>query len=260
MKLLPDRVRRPILSLYERRVLNDLDPAGFPHHVAIICDGNRRWAREAGFEDVSHGHRVGAQRIADMLGWCADLGIGTVTIYLLSIENLSRKSDELDALMEIVPDIVDEIARPTGNWQVRIVGTLDPLPEDVAERLRRASERTTDHGGMNVNVAVGYGGRQEIVDAVQALLRERAAAADLVGAIIGAGTAEAIDRNPYTGGGCRASCSGRAPTRRSGSPTLTGPSSGAWTSCARCATSPPAPGGSASSPDLPARSCATGPG
>ena len=200
MKLLPDRVRRPILSLYERRVLNDLDPAGFPHHVAIICDGNRRWAREAGFEDVSHGHRVGAQRIADMLGCCADLGIGTVTIYLLSIENLSRKSDELDALMEIVPDIVDEIARPTGNWQVRIVGTLDPLPEDVAERLRRASERTTDHGGMNVNVAVGYGGRQEIVDAVQALLRERAAAGDSVDEIIGAVTVEAIDRNLYTGG------------------------------------------------------------
>ena len=72
--------------------LHDLDPAGFPHHVAIICDGNRRWAREAGFEDVSHGHRVGAQRIAEMLGWCADLGIGTVTIYLLSIENLSRES------------------------------------------------------------------------------------------------------------------------------------------------------------------------
>ncbi|NED69154.1 isoprenyl transferase, partial [Streptomyces sp. SID10244] len=77
MKLLPDRLRRPMLSVYERRLVQLMDSSRLPRHVAIICDGNRRWARDAGFEDVSHGHRVGAQRIAEMLSWCAELGIST---------------------------------------------------------------------------------------------------------------------------------------------------------------------------------------
>lgn len=199
MKLLPDRLRRPMLSVYERRVVATLDPAQLPRHVAIICDGNRRWAREAGFEDISHGHRVGAQRVAEMLAWCAELGIETVTIYLLSTENLQRASDELDALMEIVPDIVDEISG-TGDWRVRIVGNLDPLPDVAAKRLRLASERTTGRSGMNVNVAVGYGGRQEIVDAVQSLLVERLVAGDSPEQMIDSVTVDAIDRNLYTQG------------------------------------------------------------
>lgn len=210
MKLLPDRLRGPMLTVYERRLVQLMDTTRLPRHVAIICDGNRRWAREAGFEDVSHGHRVGARRIADMLAWCAELGIETVTIYLLSTENLQRESEELDALMEIVPDIVDEISGPAEpdddpdapprTWQVRIVGTLDQLPDAVAERLRGASARTTGRDGMNVNVAVGYGGRQEIVDAVQALLAERAEAGATPTEMIDAVTVAAIDRNLYTKG------------------------------------------------------------
>lgn len=189
-----------MLSVYERRLIQLTDETRLPQHVAIICDGNRRWAREAGFEDVSHGHRVGAQRIAEMLEWCAELGIETVTIYLLSTENLQRASDELDALMEIVPDIVDEIATPDGQWRVRIVGTLDQLPEAAAQRLRQAAERTHDRSGMNVNVAVGYGGRQEIADAVRALLAEKAEAGATMQELVDAVTVEAIDENLYTKG------------------------------------------------------------
>lgn len=200
MKLLPDRLRAPMLTVYERRLIQLMDGERLPEHVAIICDGNRRWAREAGFEDVSHGHRVGAQRIADMLAWCAELGIETVTIYLLSTENLSRASDELDALMQIVPDIVDEISGPEGSWRVRIVGTLDRLPEPVANRLRLAAERTGDRNAMNVNIAVGYGGRQEIVDAVQSLLREKADAGATAQEMVEAVTVAAIDENLYTKG------------------------------------------------------------
>ena len=200
MKLLPDRVRRPALTIYERRLIQLLDTQRLPRHVAIICDGNRRWAREAGFDDVSHGHRVGAQRFADLLGWCSGLVIEAVTIYRLSTENLNRSSDELDALLEIVPDIVDEISSPDGDWCIRIVGTLDALPEAVAGRLRAAADRTSERHGMNVNVAVGYGGRQEIVDAVRALLDEKRAAGATPEEMIEAVTVEAIDANLYTKG------------------------------------------------------------
>lgn len=184
--------------VYESRLVQLMDPDRLPRHVAIICDGNRRWAREAGFDDVSHGHRVGAKRIADMLGWCSELGIGGVTIYLLSTENLSRESEELDALMQIVPDIVEEISH--GDWRVRIVGNLDSLPNPVADRLREASARTDGLSGMNVNVAVGYGGRQEIVDAVQKLLSEAAANGATAAQMVDAVTVAGIDSNLYTSG------------------------------------------------------------
>ncbi|WP_420040665.1 isoprenyl transferase [Gordonia sp. MP11Mi] len=198
MKLLPDALRSGMYRVYEGRLVQLMDPDRMPRHVAIICDGNRRWAREAGFDDVSHGHRVGAKRIADMLSWCSELGIGGVTIYLLSTENLSRESEELDALMQIVPDIVEEISH--GDWRVRIVGNLDSLPAPVADRLRDASARTDGRSGMNVNVAVGYGGRQEIVDAVQKLLSEAAEKGATPAEMIEAVSVAGIDANLYTSG------------------------------------------------------------
>ncbi len=189
-----------MLRVYEHRLVQLMDPDRIPRHVAIICDGNRRWAREAGFDDVSHGHRVGARRIADMLGWCAEVGIEAVTIYLLSTENLTRDSDELDALMEIVPDIVDEISDVDADWRVRIVGNLDQLPAPVAERLRGAAVRTAHSTDMTVNVAVGYGGRQEIVDAVQDLLAEAVDAGVSGAELVERVTVDAIDDHLYTRG------------------------------------------------------------
>ncbi len=201
MKLIPETLRTPMYAVYEKRLTQLLDRDRLPEHVAIICDGNRRWAREAGFEDVSHGHRVGAERIADMLSWCDELGIGTVTIYLLSTENLQRPSEELDALMEIVPDIVDEISAPGRGWRVRLVGNIDQLPAAAAQRLKAAADRTVRHDDrLNVNVAVGYGGRQEIVDAVRDLLADHVAAGETGEQLIEAVTVEAIDRNLYTKG------------------------------------------------------------
>ncbi len=200
MKLIPEQIRVPLYRVYETRLVQLMDPERMPRHVAIICDGNRRWAREAGFEDVSHGHRVGAQKIAEMLRWCTDLSIETVTIYLLSTENLQRASDELDALMQIVPDIVDEIAAPGQDWKVRIVGTLDQLPDHVALRLQTAQDRTTDNTGMHVNVAVGYGGRQEIVDAVRSLLVDRLQSGGVGTDLVDAVTVDAIDSHLYTKG------------------------------------------------------------
>lgn len=200
MKLLPGKVRGPLYKLYERRVRDHLDPSRYPRHIAIICDGNRRWAREAGFEDVNHGHRVGAQKIAEMLGWCSTLSIQTVTIYLLSVENLNRDPEELGALLEIVPDVVDEISAPHQNWRIKIVGTLDQLPQTVAQRLKSAEERTARRAGMHVNVAVGYGGRQEIVDAVRSLLTDQVASGRSAEQLIDAVTVEGIDAHLYTKG------------------------------------------------------------
>ena len=127
-------------------------------------------------------------------------GLEAVTIYLLSIENLSRESDELDALMEIVPDIVDEISDVDADWRVRMVGNLDALPDSVADRLREASRRTEGAADMTVNVAVGYGGRQEIVDAVQQVLVEAIAEGATPQEMVEAITVGGIDSHLYTSG------------------------------------------------------------
>lgn len=193
-------MRGLLYSIYERRLLRRLDGLQHPRHVAVMCDGNRRWARENGFTDVSHGHRMGARKIAELLRWCDAAGIEMATIYLLSTENLRREPEELDTLLEIITEVVEEISGPGKNWSVKIVGTLDLLPEDQARRLREAAEGTRGRTGTHVNVAVGYGGRQEIADAVQSLLRaklnEGLTGDDLVKAM----SVEGIDSHLYTSG------------------------------------------------------------
>ncbi|HEY3735851.1 MAG TPA: isoprenyl transferase [Jatrophihabitans sp.] len=170
------RVLRPNLEgVYERRLRSNLDRLPVPGHIAIMIDGNRRWARAAGFDDVTHGHVVGAQHIADLLDWCTEVGVDTVTIWLLSTDNLRRPMDELEPLLRIIAGVADELSADGRPWRLNVVGALDLLPPDTAAALKAAQERTADRDGLNVNIAVGYGGRREIADAVRSLLHEQAA-------------------------------------------------------------------------------------
>src|SRR4029453_9666535 len=148
-----------------------------PHHVGVIVDGNRRWAREMGYVDPNDGHRVGATRIKQLLRWCDQAGVGHVTLWLLSTDNLGRPAAELDPLLQIIEDLVTELAEPGNPWRLRVVGSLDLLPTPHGVALKAAEERTaTRTGGPQVNIAIGYGGRREIADAVRSLLQEHARA------------------------------------------------------------------------------------
>lgn len=189
-----------LYGVYERRLLHQLDGVELPRHIGVMCDGNRRWAREAGFDDVNHGHRVGAQKIAEMLGWCDAAGVEVVTLYLLATANLRRDPEELEPLLEIISGVVDELTAPEANWQVRIVGELDQLPEVTSQRLREAAARTEGRPGASVNIAVGYGGRQEIVDGVRALLADRAGEGLSASELAESVTVDAIGEHLYTSG------------------------------------------------------------
>lgn len=167
-------VRELLYSAYERRLSRRLVGAERPRHVALMLDGNRRWARDAGLEDVNDGHRVGAAKIADLLEWCREADVEVVTLFLLSTDNLTRAADELEPLLEIIADVVDELSCPGAPWQLRVVGALELLPPPIGARLSAAASRTIGRTGLQVNVAVGYGGRQEIADAVRKLLLKHA--------------------------------------------------------------------------------------
>ncbi|QUH00187.1 isoprenyl transferase [Saccharopolyspora erythraea] len=193
------RLREFIVDIYERRLRRKLDVSKSPRHVGVILDGNRRWAKEAGF-DVNHGHREGARKIAEMLGWCQEADVEVVTLWLLSTDNLNRTSDELSALLEIIAGVVDELTEPGKPWQVRIVGALDLLPTETAARLSAAALRTKGRTGMQVNVAVGYGGRQEIADAVRKLLQQHAEAGTTIDELAEVLTVDHIAEHLYTSG------------------------------------------------------------
>jgi short-chain Z-isoprenyl diphosphate synthase len=165
-------LRRVLYPAYEARVLRRM-PSTLPQHVGVMLDGNRRWARAVG-RDTAHGHRAGAANIEPLLGWCDEVGIEVVTLWLLSTDNLNRPASELEPLLAIIADAVDSLADQQ-KWRLHPVGALDLLPDEVASRLKAAAEATAEVDGMLVNVAVGYGGRREIADAVRSLLHEHAA-------------------------------------------------------------------------------------
>ncbi|WP_336921089.1 isoprenyl transferase [Aquipuribacter sp. SD81] len=158
---------------YQRLLRSRLAPAALPRHVGVIIDGNRRWAKAYG-TTTRHGHAAGADKVVEFLGWCDEVGIDHVTVWLLSTDNFTRASDEVDALLEIITDLADRLAE-TGRWRVHPMGRLDLLPAATAARLKEVGEATAAVDGTTVNLAVGYGGRQEITDAVRSLLAEHAA-------------------------------------------------------------------------------------
>jgi short-chain Z-isoprenyl diphosphate synthase len=165
-------LRRVLYPAYEARVVRRLPAERIPKHVGVMLDGNRRWARAVG-TDTAQGHRAGAANIEPLLGWCEEIGVEVVTLWLLSTDNLNRPPAELEPLLGIIGDAVETLAEQR-RWRLHPVGSLDLLPAKVAERLKEAAESTRDVDGLLVNVAVGYGGRREIADAVRSLLHEHA--------------------------------------------------------------------------------------
>jgi short-chain Z-isoprenyl diphosphate synthase len=187
-----------VYGTYGRRVEAHLDPTQVPRHVGVMLDGNRRWARAAGMS-TADGHRKGADKIHDLLSWCEETGVGVVTLWLLSTDNLNRPAEELVPLLGIIEDAVRSLAA-VGRWRVHPVGALDLLPEATAAVLKEADQATASCTGIHVNVAVGYGGRYEIADAVRALLLEQAAQGRSLPEVADAVTVEDIARHLYTQG------------------------------------------------------------
>jgi len=190
--------RDVVYGAYERRVLKDLPKEALPRHVAVMLDGNRRWAKARGAGTAS-GHQAGADKIEELLEWCREAGVEYVTLWLLSTDNLRRAEEELAPLLKIIETAVADLAE-SRHWHLKIVGALELLPPETAASLSASAERTQDVDGMIVNVAVGYGGRREIADAVRDLLLARAADGETIEQIAAELTVEDIAGHLYTKG------------------------------------------------------------
>jgi short-chain Z-isoprenyl diphosphate synthase len=196
-------VRQALYALYARRLRARLAGGPIPNHLAIIMDGNRRWARQQGFDNVSIGHRYGAEHVEEVLGWCADAGIHYVTVFVASIDNLTKRaSSEVEFLMHVAEHLVpDRLARPGGRWRIHVAGHLDALPDSTARALKLAEEATRDRDtGDHLTLAVGYGGRAEVIDALRSLLRREAEAGTTLDQLAETITPADIAAHLYTSG------------------------------------------------------------
>ena len=194
----------PLYRLYERRLRQQLAGGTLPRHIGVVLDGNRRYARERGLADVADGHRRGADKIHELLDWCHEVGITYVTLWLLSTENLQRDEAEVTQLLDIIADTVTRIASDTRHRErsvkVTTVGALDVLPDRLRRALKDAEEATADHTGLHAQVAIGYGGRQEITDALRGLLEDRHARGQSLEHVIDELSPELIGEHLYTTG------------------------------------------------------------
>jgi short-chain Z-isoprenyl diphosphate synthase len=193
-------VRDAVYSLYERRLRKRLKGAPAPRHVGVILDGNRRWAKAAGAGDVSAGHQRGADKILEFLEWCDDAGVELVTLWLLSTDNLTRPESELAPLLRIIEETARSLSGAEAQWRVHPVGSLDLLPDSTARALKEAAEVSAGRTGILVNVAVGYGGRREITDAVRALLQDHATRGTSIDELASVLDVEHIAEHLYTRG------------------------------------------------------------
>ncbi len=174
------RVVEPVLNvvyeLYERMLYNQVRQGEIPKHVAIIPDGNRRWARIQGL-DASAGHAYGYEKLKQVIEWLLDLGVKTITIYALSYENcLKRSKQELDHLFNLAKKGLEELLHSDLIYRYRVkvevIGRLEIVPRDVIEMIEKVENATRDFNERFLNIAICYGGRQDIVDAVKKIAED----------------------------------------------------------------------------------------
>lgn len=165
-----------VYKLYEYWLLRQVKSRPIPQHVAVILDGNRRWARNRGLPPWL-GHEKGAEKVWEFLDWCLELGIKTITLYVLSTENLARRRrEELEKLFEIIDRHLDRALRDERihrhRVRVKALGRIHLLPESLREKLLKLEERTRNYDNHYLNIAIAYGGRAEIVDAIRKICED----------------------------------------------------------------------------------------
>lgn len=195
---------RPIYAIYEARLRAAVRARPLPSHIAVIMDGNRRWAAAEGYVDLGAGHRRGAEKALELIDWCAELGIFEVTLWALSIENLERPAAEVATITEVAGDAIDAISTGRRRTRVpidlRVIGRSDLLPPGLADSVARSAAVSRPDGTMRVTVAIAYSGRDELLEAFRATVRDAIAAGTPATELADRLTAETIAAHLYTRG------------------------------------------------------------
>lgn len=165
---IPSIITNKGYNIYEDQLEQEVITGPMPNHIAIIMDGNRRYAKELGL-DTREGHIAGKDKIRDVLDWCLKLGVKNLTVYAFSTENFNREESEVNFLMELIEKAMREMADDPKVTEYRVkiqaLGEKELLPEALVDAIQYAEEKTKDFGDYTFSMAIAYGGRQEIVSA-----------------------------------------------------------------------------------------------
>ena len=169
------RIKRELREFKERRLKERILSLPLPHHIAIIMDGNRRYAKSLGLSE-EEGYLMGREKLKELLEWCFDLGIKVLTVYAFSTENFKRSKKEVETLFRLCKQAIEEATKDErihkNRVRVNVIGRLDLLPEEIRNAARDLMEKTKDYNDYIFNVALAYGGRQEIVDAIKGIAKD----------------------------------------------------------------------------------------
>ncbi len=197
-------VLRLIYRLYEVRLRRQVAKEPMPRHVGIILDGNRRHGHAHGITEPQAMYRLGAEKLDDILDWCAELSIPAITLWVFSPDNFRRSPSEVSGILAAIEAKLATLAHDPlihrRRVRVKAIGRLPLLPCSLLATIAEAERATALYDGMDLNIAVAYGGRQEIADAVQQLLRDSAGEGKSLAEAIAAVTPDAIARHLYTAG------------------------------------------------------------
>jgi short-chain Z-isoprenyl diphosphate synthase len=204
LRTVTNRTTQPLYAVYERRLANQVSQRPPPRHIGIILDGNRRYAQREGIEPARDAYRLGAQKLDEVLQWCVDLGIPAITLWVLSSDNFGRSAEEVHGILDAVQGKMRMLAvHPyihRHRVRVRAIGRIEMLPAAARNAIRLAEEATADYDGMLLSIAVAYGGREEIADAVRRMLAAALDEGKTLAETIGAVSPEAIARHLYLAG------------------------------------------------------------
>lgn len=194
-------VAQPFYRLYERRLLREILLQQPPRHVGIILDGNRRHGQRWGLTDAAQIYALVTRKLDDVLDWCGELAIPTVTLWVYSTDNLNRPPDQVSGILAAVEAKLQSLAQDPQihrrRVRVQAIGRLEVLPSRTVAAIRAAREATCGYDGMVLTIAIAYGGHEEIVDAVRALLEDEAQQGASLQDVIGRINPAAISRHLY---------------------------------------------------------------
>jgi tritrans,polycis-undecaprenyl-diphosphate synthase [geranylgeranyl-diphosphate specific] len=159
-----------IYSLYERHLESEIVKSPLPNHVAIVLDGNRRWAR-FNLLNPGIGHNHGADKAEELLNWIHDIGIRITTLYILSTENLERKDEELENIYKLLEIKLEKLYNDERvhkrRMKIKAIGDTELLPRNLQQILTKLEESTAEYDSMYLNIAIAYGGQKELIEAIR---------------------------------------------------------------------------------------------
>ena len=199
-----DLALTPVYAFYLQRLRARVLSAPRPEHIAVIMDGNRRWATAEGFADPGAGHRAGAEKALELIDWCAEMGIHEITLWALSLENLGRPADEVGTITDVAEEAIRAMADGRRKTRLpihlRVIGRRDLLPEGLRSVVESSANLSREDGTMDVTIALAYSGRDELLEAFRSTVRAAAASGVPAEGIADELTAESVADHLYTRG------------------------------------------------------------